>query len=493
MASTTSSIPSDIVNVLYYKAKRRQTDPGVDEARQHLIAFICRMYPEYEPSAVHREIAAAVEWAVETPGARLIVTVPPRHGKSTIISEHAPAWILGNNPDWEIIATSASVDPLATSFSRKAREMIRSPRWPWPQITISKMQAGVKQWAIDRKFYRNRTRGAYKASGIGGQIVGLGAELLIIDDPVKDAEAADSKTQRDDLWEWFQGVALTRLSPTGRVIMVGTRWHEDDLIGRTIQTWPDEWRVIHFPAVNANGEALWPERWNLARLAKKRAEVGARVWSAQYQGMPVPASGGILKPGWFGVYTALPADIMYYAQSWDTAFKTGQQHDYSVCITFAVDSLSNMYVVDVFREKLEFPDLERAYQTQTLAYRPRHSWIEDKASGQSLGQWARRQPSLKSTAIKMIPVPKSKTTRANQVAPYLEAGRVLLPLYAHWKDEFLKEIATFPLTEHDDQADTLTQAMAEIFMDATTPQASSRSYIDDDEADDDPGLYGGNY
>nr|MDP9473012.1 terminase family protein [Chloroflexota bacterium] len=316
-----------------------------EDSRRRLIPFTRRMFPAYQPARHHALIAAQLEAIERGELDRLIVTMPPRHGKSTLASEHFPAWYLGRNPDKRIIACSHTAQ-LAYTFSRRARNIVTAPAYPFTVRLASDLSA-VQSWDIAG------TRGGYVAAGVGGPITGMGANVLLIDDPVKSAEEADSPTYREAAWEWWTGTARTRLEPGGAVVVIGTRWHEDDLIGRLLQS--GHWDVLHLPALSEDDAALWPERFDLAALERIRTEIGSRNWEAQYQGRPSSAEGAILKREWWGWYRAGETPTFSrIVQAWDTAYKAGRSNDWSVCTTWG-EAVNGYYLLDRYRARVEFP------------------------------------------------------------------------------------------------------------------------------------------
>jgi len=227
-------------------------------------------------------------------------------------------------------------------------------------------------------------------------------------------------------------------------------------------------------------EPLWPSFWSKARLLALRLSVGARGFAARFQGSPVVEGGNLLRPEWFPRYDRIPANATDIIESWDTAYKTEKEHDYSVCITAAI-SPTDAYIVDVFRAKLETPDLQRAYRMQALAWRPREILVEDRSSGTSLIQWARRQKGLPPCIA--MPGVMSKEARADDISPHLEARRVHLPKSAPWLEEFLREIQQFPQGTKD-QVDAMGHLISRIWMSKGQAEVRSTSYIDDEEDED---------
>jgi predicted phage terminase large subunit-like protein len=435
-------------------------------ARDNLIVFTKRMFPAYRPAAHHWAIANALEAVERGETLFLAITMPPRHGKSELASVHFPAWFLGRNPDKRIVATSYSA-ALAYRFSRRARNLFSEADWPFDVMTAGDL-ASVQAWDIAGH------RGGYVAAGVGGSITGVGADVLAVDDPVKSAEEADSDAFRERAWEWFTQTALTRLEPGGRVVLIGTRWHEDDLIGRALQMSGTDWVHLDLPALAEDGTALWPERYPAEQLAAIRERIGARAFNALYQQRPAPAEGAILKREWWRHYRPgeLP-DVQWTLQCWDTAFKTGQENDWSVCATWAMTK-NGYYLLDRWRGKVEFPALKRAVIDQYGKHHPDEILVEDAASGQSLIQSLNDETRLPIIGFKPD---RDKVARVNAISPAVEAGKVYLPAEAGWLDEFVEEHAAFPTGAHDDQVDTTAMALGRL--------------MDNPPTEVDPGLLAG--
>lgn len=440
------------------------------KARKSLKHFTKRMFPNYTVSAHIDELIKALEWAVTTPDARLIVTMPPRHSKSLHVSENLPAWYLGRFPDHRLIGASHTQE-LANVFSRRVRNKIASDRYPFAGVSIAGDKSAVKAWDIEGHL------GGYIAVGVGGSPTGQGGNGIVIDDPIKNQADADSETVRESIREWYRGTLRTRLEPGGWIILTATRWHDEDLTGYLLSQQEhggEQWRHVHMPAINEKtDQALWPERWPTEALDKIKAGVGSRVWSAQYQGDPIPSEGGMFKRSWWQQYTTLP-ELTKIELTMDSAFKEGVENDYSVIACWGNDGLGNSYLIRVWRERVAFPELLK------MAHGA-HQWareafpgvriplvIEDKASGQSAIQTLKRplpqmsgQP-LPALPIIIFPIPgnQSKVARAEGVTPIVEGGRAFVPKHAPWIDDWLKEHERFPLGAHDDQVDTTSMALS---------------------------------
>lgn len=377
---------------------------------------------------------------------RLIINMPPRHGKSELISKYFPAWFLLNHTNKRIILTSYEAD-FAASWGRKARDIINAFCYQYNTSIRTDNNAANRFELVQG--------GQLNTAGAGGAITGKGADILIVDDPVKNIDDANSKTYRDKVWDWFNTTAFTRLEPDGAVIVIMTRWHYDDLVGRIIANDKDErWKVISLPAIDDDGNALWPERFNAEKLNEIKTQLGSMHFNALYQQRPVATENQIYKPSWWQYYTELP-ECKYVVQSWDTAFKDKEQNDFSVCTTWGKCEKGS-YLMDMVRSKLEFPALLRMVKAQAEKYNPDVILIEDKASGQSLVQTIKNETRL---PIKGIQVTSDKITRAHLAVPLIESGRVFIPNSAPWLADFLNETQEFPMGKHDDIVDSMNQAI----------------------------------
>jgi predicted phage terminase large subunit-like protein len=324
---------------------------------------------------------------------------------------------------------------------------------------VSPESAAVNRW--------NTTGGGgVIAAGVGGGLTGFGADLLIVDDPVKDRSEADSPAIREATWRWWTEVALTRLQPGAVVLLTMTRWHEDDLAGRILAApSTDEWTVLSLPALAEEGdvlgrvldEPLWPEWFGAGALQARRAETGPRGWAALYQQRPSPEEGNIFRREWLaGRWTELPRLGVAVVQGVDASFGKGVASDFSAIVTVGSDG-HDLYVLDVSRGRWDFAALVGAVQREAAEWNPRAILLEDAAAGQSAIQELRRATALPIVAVK----PQgSKLARAEAITGLLESGRVLFPANAlAWRDELIEELASFPSGRHDDQVDALVYAL----------------------------------
>jgi predicted phage terminase large subunit-like protein len=425
-------------------------EPEGGDPTGDLLAFTTATFPRYQAAPHHRLIAEHLMAVERGDIDRLIITMPPRHGKTELASVRFPPWYLGRNPDRRVIATSYAAG-LAYRISRQARNLVAGPGWPFAARLADDL-AQVQQWDIAGH------RGGYIAAGAGGPITGSGAHLLIIDDPIKNQEEADSATYRDNLWDWYTSTAYTRLEDHGAIIVIQTRWHHDDLAGRLLAAQAaggDRWTTLHLPAIAADGAALWPEKYDRPALDRIKAATGSRVFAALYQGQPSNDDSALLKRHWWRTYTAPPAAFDQLIQSWDMTFKDGPGSDYVVGQVWGKAGAS-CYLLDQARGRWDFP----ATIAQVRAMTARHpqaltTLIEDKANGPAvLATLGRELPGL----VAVNPE-GGKISRVNSIAGMVEAGNVYLPSAAPWLGDFIEEATAFPTAAHDDQVDAMSQAL----------------------------------
>lgn len=424
------------------------------------------MYPGYISSRYTRLLAATLDKVVTGKIKRLIVEIPPRHSKSVHVSELLPAFALGHDPDKRVILSSYA-SGLASTFSRRVRNTIDDSKYGklFPSTRLAPDSKAAASWDISGR------AGGLIAAGVGSGITGHGADLLIIDDPVKDRKEAESDTRREDVWNWYTSTARTRLHPGGAVIVCQTRWHHDDLAGRLIDGQDeddpdaDEWVVLKFPAIATEdddlgrkpGEALWPERYPIEELLRIKRDVGTRDWIALYQQEPSDEEGAIFPIKAWQYYSPRTFDFnsrFRTFQLWDTAFKEKQQNDPSACATWTRSPGGILYLRDVLAVRLPYPALKKLIKAQYDKWNPDTVYIEDKASGISLLQ------DMRSLGIPLREYQPDgdKVVRAHAVTPFIESGRMLLPDEHEMLSDFLQEHAKFPAGAHDDMVDTTTMA-----------------------------------
>jgi len=313
------------------------------KARHGLIAFSAYTNPAYIAAPHHELIAAKLEAVERGEIKRLMITMPPRHGKSELASRRFPAWFIGRNPGKQIIAASYNSD-LASDFGREVRNIVASPEYgALFDCTLAIDSKAANRWHTDKG-------GMYVAAGVGTAITGRGADILLIDDPFKDRQEADSEITRQRVWDWYTSTAYTRLMPGGAVVVINTRWHDDDLSGKLLAEQDhggDQWEVLSLPAIQSDGTALWPEWYPLERLEQIRSVLPARDWNSLYQQNPIPDDGDYFKSDWFGEYESLPDHLTLFGAS-DYAVTDGGG-DWTEHGVFGVDKALNIYVVDWWR------------------------------------------------------------------------------------------------------------------------------------------------
>lgn len=393
---------------------------------------------------------------------RLMIFLPPRHSKSMTVSETFPSFFIGKNLNRRVILVSYG-DSLARKFGRANRNKLEEYGEDIFGINLSKDNSSVTNWGIEWH------RGGMISAGIGGPITGEGADLLIIDDPIKNRKEADSKTYRDMVWDEWQNTLYTRLQPDGAVIIILTRWHEDDLVGRLLN--PDygeveDWDIIRLPAIAEEndllgrevGEPLWPEYGFDREWAEAtKAAVGSQTWASLYQQRPAPEEGNIVNREWWRFYNKLPKDFDEVIQSWDCSFKETEDGSYVVGQVWGRKG-ANKYLIDQVRARMDFTKTLRAIRNLSIKYpEARLKLIEDKANGPAIISTLRQEISG------IVPVnPRgSKEARAAAISPDIEAGNVYLPSpsIAPWINDYIEEWAAFPNGENDDQVDATSQAL----------------------------------
>ena len=436
-----------------------------DKVQGSLLEYARFQMPEYQTPAHIKLLAHKLEEVERGNIKRLAIFMPPRHGKSQLTSQFFPAWYLGRNPSKFVIATTYAQD-LADDFGRSVRNQIQDEDYNriFNDCTLSKDSSSV------RRFHTTGS-GVYYAVGAGGAITGRGAHLLLIDDPIKGREDADSDAMRSNLIDWYRSTAYSRLMPGGSIILIQTRWHEDDLAGWILrETSHEPWEVIELPAVldekaskilkRPKGQALWPEAYDKKRLEEIKKTAGSREWNSLYMQRPSAEEGNILKRYWWKEWTEdNPPECNYILQSWDTAYTVKSTSDYSAVTTWGIfehNGIQNAILLSARRERWEFPELKSEAIKLYNEFKPDVVLIEAKASGWSLIQ------ELQRAGIPITPFnPKKadKKTRAHSVTPLFESGRVWYPSSKYWAEDVINQCAQFPSSNYDDLVDSTTQAL----------------------------------
>lgn len=457
-----------------YSSKELFQETRRREARKRSVHYFKETNPNYEINWHHLVTSIVLDRMMFGTIRNAIFLGPPRMGKSEQITINFPGTIIGNFPNHKIIAASYG-DDLSKDFAIKTHDTLESEqhKYIYPDFSFRDDNKSIQHWKTIQK-------GEYNAVGIMGAITGKGANWFIVDDPIKNQQEAASRVYRDRLWDWWRRVANTRMEPDGRKIIAMTRWHKDDLVGRLLKEEPEEWYVVTFPAIAERkenfrdvGESLWPNRRSAEEFQKIRRSVGGLTWASMYQQRPEDEEGGLCRRHWFQYYDELPCklvpDEFEYAifHSWDTAFETGDSNSYTVCVV-AVLYQGNLYIINVFRERMEYPELKNAVRRFYQKDKPRDVIVEKKASGQSLLQELKRKEFM---PLKGIEVTKNKIERFREATPFVEAGSIYLKQGASWVDDFVDELVGFPNSDFDDQVDSFSQLVIHV-----------KKYIEETEA-----------
>lgn len=417
-------------------------------ARSSLLEFTQYTNSSYSIAPHHRLIAEKLEAVERGDIKRLMITMPPRHGKSELASRRFPAWFIGRNEGKQIIAASYNSD-LANDFGREVRNIVGSPEFgKLFDTSLSVDSKAANRWHTDKG-------GMYVAAGVGTAITGRGADILLIDDPFKDRMEADSEVTRQRVWDWYTSTAYTRLMPGGAIIVINTRWHDDDLTGKLLaemKTGGDKWELLSLPAIQ-DGHALWPEWYPLDRLEQIRAVLPARDWNALYQQNPIPDDGDYFKSDWFSEYTVLPHGLNYYAAS-DYAV-TEDGGDFTEHGVFGVDFNGNLYVVDWWRGQTSADVWIDRQCDLILKYEPIIWFGESGVIRRSVEPFMMRRMTDRRAycAMEWMSSIADKPTRARSIQALASMGKVFLPEKASWKGEVMGQMLRFPAGKHDDAVD----------------------------------------
>jgi predicted phage terminase large subunit-like protein len=435
-----------------------------EKASNKFMEFVKVMWPGFIHGQHHALMAKKFEEIAAGKIKRLIINMPPRHTKSEFASYMLPAWYLGKFPNRKIIQCSNTAE-LAVGFGRKVRNLVDGDIYAkvFPNVSLRHDSKAAGRWATN-------ANGDYFAIGVGGTVTGKGADLLIIDDPHSEQEAAlasGNPEVYDKVFEWYESGPRQRLQPGGAIVIVMTRWGKRDLTGRVLQSMVerdgDEWEIISLPAIKKNEKPLWPEFWSFEELEKLRNVLPISKWSAQYQQNPTSEEGAIVKREWWKIWEEKnPPPCRFIIQSWDTAFTKNERSDYSACTTWGVFDLNenpddvHIILLDAHKERLEFPELKKRSLELYNEWQPDAFIVEAKASGAPLIYELR---SMGIPVQEFTPVRgNDKISRINAVADLFASGKIWCPP-TRWAEEVMEEMAAFPNSDHDDLVDSTTQAL----------------------------------
>jgi len=437
-------------------------------ARRRMLPFVEKFNSDYNAGWVHKDICRRLEKfsrdVADQKSPRLMLFMPPRHGKSTLASVGFPAWHLGRNPEHEFISCSYS-GSLAMGFSRKVRQVLREPSYK----ALFKTRLDPDSQSAEA--WLTTAGGGFVAAGVGGGITGKGAHVLVIDDPVKNREDAESQNNRDATWDWYTSTAYTRLAPGGGVLVILTRWHDDDLAGRLLKAADqggDEWEVVRYPAVAEEdeefrkaGEALHPARYDLPALRRIEKAVGPRDWSALFQQNPVADDGQYFTRTAVKYYSLDEVNLqeMKFYCAWDLAIGKNDRNDYSVGVVVGINEADDMYVCDVARGRWDGFELVERILDLYVQWKPSIVGIEKGHIEMAIGPFLEkrvRERGLYEAYFKDLKVGRrDKEARARAIQGRMQQGKVYFPREASFTGPLIAEMLRFPNGMHDDQVDAL--------------------------------------
>lgn len=458
---------AEIIKLVDELARRKYVNGCHDD----LIEFCKHMQDDYIVGSHHKHLAELLMDVEAGREDRLTVSIAPRHGKSQMVSIFFTGWYLGHHPDHKIMLVSHTTD-LAVDFGRKVRNLIASPRFReiFPTLELAKDSKSAGRW-------NTSVGGEFFACGVGSALAGRGAHLLIIDDAHSEQDVLNGNFEVfAKAYEWYTYGARTRLMPQGKVVIVGTRWHMDDLIGRVIKDMTknelsDQYKVVEFPAMmeaaNDDGsvyfKALWPEFFDMEALGRTKASMPLFQWNAQFQQNPTAEEGALVKREWWRDWAEdEPPDVEYIIMTLDAAAETHNKADFTGITTWGVfwhepDDRHYIILLNVIKERYEFPELKRKALEQYDRWEPDSFIVEKKSAGAALYQELRRMG---------IPVSEytphrgsgDKTARLNSVTDIVASGTCWVPR-TRWAEELVDEVASFPFGSNDDLVDCTVMAL----------------------------------
>ncbi len=437
-----------------------------------LIEFCKHMQPDYKVGKHHRILANLLMAIAEGNKDRVCVNMPPRHGKSQLVSIYFPAWFIGKYPNKKVLMVSHTTD-LAVDFGRKVRNIIDDDRYKlvFPNVSLAQDSKSAGRW-------NTNMGGEYFACGVGSALAGRGADLLLVDDPHNEQDIINGNFEIfEKAYEWFTYGARTRLMPGGRVAIIQTRWHQDDLTGRVTRDMAqndqaDQYEVVEFPAIfnqgSDNEKPLWPEFFDLTALHRTKASMPVFQWNAQYQQNPTSEEASVVKREWWNTWKGEdPPKCEYIIMALDAAAETHNRADFTAMTTWGVffneeregpgANTYNIILLNAIKKRVEFPELKTLALAEYQEWEPDSFIVEKKSAGTQLYQEIRRMG---------VPVQEytphrgsgDKLARLNSVADIVKSGLCWVP-ETRWAEEVVEEIAGFPFMAHDDLVDTTTMAL----------------------------------
>jgi len=434
-----------------------------DKATSSFIDFCKYVWPEMLVGEHHLKIAEALDRVIAGKCKRLMIAMPPRHGKSQMGSYLFPAYLMGKLPQSKLIVGSHTAE-LAQRFGRMIRNLVEDERYAelFPNTKLSVDSKAAGRW-------NTNAGGEAFFIGKGGAMTGRGGDIVVLDD-ILDEQDAVSETAMENTWEWYTSGPRQRLQPNGAIIIINTRWKTDDLSGRLLrqqgQLKSDQWEILEFPAILPSGNPLWPGYWALDELEKVKMSIGLKKWNAQWQQQPTNDDGAILKREWWRRWKYdEPPSCSYIIQTMDTAYSKKETADFSVIATWGVfrpnaDEGPGLMLLSVKKGRWDFPELKRVAKAEYVYWQPDNVLIEAKATGTPLQHELRKMgipvtmysPGGRRTG-------QDKVSRANAVAPILESGMVWYPEDEEFAQDMVEECAAFPNGSNDDQVDAMVMAL----------------------------------
>ena len=462
----------------------------IARAKCSLLNFTTYTKPDYQVNWHHKALCKKLDDFVAGKIKRLIIETAPRHGKSELVSRRLPAYALGLNPNLRLIACSYG-STLASRMNRDVQRIIDSNEYydVFPDTTLSTSKKSSRDALRNSDLFEivGHT-GVYASAGVGGAITGMGADIAVIDDPFKNMEEAESQVNRDKVWEWYTSTFYTRLEDNAGILITMTRWHEDDLVGRLLDSMEsdpnaDQWELFSLPAIQTQspkvelpedkrkpGEPLWPDKYPVDRLLTIKSTLGTRQFSALYQQEPSPEEGQLVQRDWWKFYSTPfgmlegmmnPTDFGFdrVITSWDFTFKDGKGTDFVVGQCWGKKG-SRKYLIDQIRDRMNFTASLAAMKgfISKHPYASEHI-VEEKGNGSAIISSVQ---AIIPGIIAFNPTKgKEERAKAVSVTPQIEAGNVFLPdpTFAPWVSDYIEEWQVFPNGANDDQVDTSSQAL----------------------------------